>query len=41
MDSPPQTIMVRGGVFLWTKSGERYAGHGVVGKKQSGLEEKG
>ena len=41
MDSPPQTITVRGGEFLLGKVQESYVGHGVVGKKQSGFREKG
>lgn len=41
MDSPPQTVTVRGGDFCIGKVAESYVGYGVVGKKQSGLGKKG
>jgi hypothetical protein len=39
MKSPVQTVMVRTGDFLWAKVAQSHAGHGVVGKKQSGLKD--
>ena len=39
-ENPTRIIMVLVGFFLCAKPPQSHAGHGVVGKKQSGLKDK-